>query len=208
MSRSILKAPVLCLVTDPDYPDLIEAVDIALSEGVNMLQLRGHQWSAAQLYELAVVFRSCCHRYGATFIVNDRLDVGLAVQADGFQLGGQSLSPVVARQIVGEEYLLGVSVHSLSEAQEAVASSADFLVAGTIFASRSHPGGLTSGPALLHTIKQTVPDCPLLAIGGITADNATHAIDAGADGVAVISTILGATNTRNAVRSLRTAIRL
>jgi thiamine-phosphate diphosphorylase len=208
MVRLALKAPVLCLVTDPAYPNLVEAVEIALSEGVNMLQLRGPGCSAAQFYERAVIFRACCQRYGATFIVNDRLDVGLAVHADGFQLGGQSLPTVVARQVVGEEYLLGVSVHSVSEARAAVASGADFLIAGTIFASRSHPDGLTSGPALLDTIKQAAPDSPLLAIGGITADNAACVMDAGADGVAVISAILGATNIRHAVRSLRAAIGL
>src|SRR5579884_1776993 len=164
MRGHILKTPVLCLITDLAYPNLVEAVEIALSEGVNMLQLRGHGCSAAQLYDLAVIFRACCQHYGATFIVNDRLDVGLAVHADGFQLRGQSLPPGVARRIVGEEYLLGASVHSVPEARAAVAGGADFLIAGTIFASRSHPDGLTSGPALLSTVKKAAPDCPLFAI--------------------------------------------
>jgi thiamine-phosphate diphosphorylase len=109
---------------------------------------------------------------------------------------------------VGEDYLLGASVHSQEEAQAAVAKGADFLIAGTIFASRSHPGELPSGLDLLRNIKQMLPTYPLLAIGGITPENAGQAMAAGADGVAVISAIFGATDMARAVHELRTAIDL
>lgn len=173
-----------------------------------MLQLRGHQLPAADLYALALALRPLCQRYAAAFIVNDRVDVGLAVAAEGFQLGRRSLPLPVVRQLAGEDYLLGASVHSREEAQAEAANGADFLLAGTIFASRSHPGQPTRGPSLLRDIKQALPTYPLLAVGGITRENAGQAMEAGADGVAIISAILGAADVGRAVQEVRTAIGL
>lgn len=203
-----LKHPLLCLVTNPDVPDLVKKVEMALSAGVNMLQLRGHHLSAVELYRLALALRPLCERYEAAFIINDRVDVGLAVRADGFQVGARSLPMEVVRQLVGEVYLLGASVHSLAEAQTAVASGADFLVAGTIFPSHSHPSGPSSGPGMLRDIKQMVPTCPLLAIGGLSTANAEQAMEAGADGIAVISAILNAPDIGHVVSELRSVIGL
>lgn len=213
MEETRLHYPLLCLVTDPEVPDLLEAVEESLAAGVDMLQLRGHALCAAQLYQLALPLRALCQRYRTTFIVNDRLDIGLAVQADGIQLGTRSLPLPVARQILthasGPSHpLLGASIHSREEARTAVAEGADFLIAGTLFASRSHPEETGQGLAWLHALKQAVPTCPILAIGGITAENAAQVIEAGADGVAVISAILRAPNKARAVNELRRAIKL
>ena len=153
MSELRLKRPHLCLVTDPERTDLIQKVERALAAGVTMLQLRGHTLSSARLYELAIALGELCQRYQALFIVNDRVDIGLVTGADGFQLGTHSMPLAVARQLVGERYLLGASVHSPAEARAAVAVGADFLLAGTIFASPSHPAGLTSGPQLIRALK-------------------------------------------------------
>lgn len=206
MSKLTLTYPLLCLITDPEVPDLVTRVEAALSAGVNMLQLRGHTFPAAELYRLALAVRPLCHRYGAIFIVNDRIDVGLAADADGFQLGARSLPLAAARRLIGEGHLLGISVHSCEEALTAGVGGADFLLAGTIFASHTHPGESPSGTNLLSAIKQALPTCPLLAIGGITHTNARQAIEAGADGIAVISAILGAVNIEQAVNELRIAI--
>jgi thiamine-phosphate pyrophosphorylase len=203
MSKRQLKPPLLCLVTDPDVPDLVQSVEIALSAGINMLQLRGHHLTAARMHTLAQALRPLCQQYDATFIVNDRIDVGLATEADGFQLGTNSLPVNVARQLAGEVHLLGVSVHSAEEALAAVTGEADFLLAGTIFASLSHPEHGGCGPSLLSEIKQRTGVCPLLAIGGITSENARSAIEAGADGVAVISAILRAPDIAQATRELK-----
>jgi thiamine-phosphate pyrophosphorylase len=204
-----LKPPLLCLVTDPDMPDLLQTIEIALSAGVNMLQLRGHHLTAARMYTLALALRPLCQQYNAVFIVNDRIDVGLATGADGFQLGTNSLHLNVVRQLTGENYLLGVSVHSEEEAQAATTGGADFLLVGTIFASRSHPGRRGCGPGLLSEIRQRIGGaCPLLAIGGINSENARFAIEAGADGVAVISALLRTPDIAQATRELRTAISL
>jgi len=168
-----------------------------------MLQLRGHHLTAARIYALAQTLRPLCQQYDAIFIVNDRIDVGLATGADGFQLGANSLPLRVARQLAGENYLLGVSVHSVEEARTAVTDGADFLLAGTIFASRSHPERSGCGPGLLSEIKQRIGVCPLLAIGGITGENARLAMEAGADGVAVISALLRAPDIAQATRELK-----
>jgi thiamine-phosphate pyrophosphorylase len=208
VNKRQLKPPLLCLVTDPDLPDLVQSVEIALSAGVNMLQLRGHHRTAACMYTLAQTLRPLCQQYDAIFIVNDRIDVGLAIGTDGFQLGANSLPLNVVRQLAGENYLLGVSVHSVEEAQAAVTDGADFLLAGTIFASRSHPERDGCGPGLLSEIKQRIGICPLLAIGGITDKNARLVIEAGADGIAVISALLRAPDIAQATRELRTAISL
>lgn len=206
MSALELGRPQLCLITDPTISNLPEIVEVALAAGVTMLHLRGYQFSAAELYALARQLRPRCHQHGASFIVNDRLDVGLAVKADGFQLGKRSLPLPVARQVTGMGYLLGASVHTLEEAQVAIDGGADFLLAGTIFASPSHPGEPTSGLGLLRAIKQTYPSCFVLAIGGITTQTAKLAMEAGADGVAVISAILGAKDVTKVVKDIRTAI--
>lgn len=208
MSKPALTPPLLCLITNPTMPDLLKKVERALTAGVNMLQLRGHQLSAAELYRLAFVLHPICRQSSSLLIVNDRIDVGLAIGADGFQLGARSLPLAIGRHLVGEEHLLGVSIHSCAEAQEAVASGADFLLAGTIFPSRSHPGEPTAGCDLLRSIKQRCPAHPLLAIGGITTANAHQVIEAGADGIAVISAILDAPDIEQAVSDLKRVIHL
>jgi thiamine-phosphate diphosphorylase len=171
-----------------------------------MLQLRGHTLPATELYKLALQLRPLCQHYQARFIINDRIDVGLAAGVDGFQFGARSLPLVAARQLIGEDYLLGTSVHSCAEAMAARAGGADFLLAGTIFASHTHPGEPPNGTSLLQTIKQLLPDYPLLAIGGITPANAQQAMRAGADGIAVITAILHAPDAKQAASELRIAI--
>lgn len=206
MSELCLARPQLCLVTDPQRPDLIQKVEQALTAGVTMLQLRGHALSSARLYDLAIALRELCRRYQVPFIVNDRVDIGLASGADGFQLGTRSMPLATVRQLVGERSLLGASVHSLEEAHAAVAAGADFLLVGTIFASLSHPGESGRGPSLIRSVKQANPAVPLLAIGGVTGANAHQVMEAGADGIAVISAIFDAVKVEQAVQELRTVI--
>lgn len=204
--REAMGEPQLCLVTDPQRPDLIQKVERALAAGVTMLQLRGHTLSSARLYDLAIALSELCRRYQALFIVNDRLDIGLAASADGFQLSARSMPLVAARQLVGERFLLGASVHSLAEAHAAVAAGAEFLLVGTIFASSSHPGVPGSGFPLIQSVKRANLTVPLLAIGGITGANARQVMEAGADGIAVISAIFDAVKIEQAVQELRTTI--
>ncbi len=207
MGKLTLPHPTLCLITDPTVPDLVTKVEAALSAGVNMVQLRGHQLQAIELYRLALALHPLCQRYQAAFIVNDRIDVGLAAGVDGFQLGTRSLPLAAARLVIGEAYLLGASVHSCEQAL-AAAGEADFLLVGTIFPSSTHPGEPPCGTGLLYEIKQLLPTSPLLAVGGITSTNAGQAMRAGADGIAVITALLSAANVEQAVSGLGAAINL
>lgn len=206
MGKFTLLRPQLCLLLDAERPGLETTVEMALAAGVTMVQVRGHQIPVARRCELVQALRPRCQLHQAALLVNDRLDIGLACGADGFQLGEQSFPPALARELVGEDYLLGASVHTLAEAQAAVTGGVDFLLAGTIFASRSHPGKAGCGPGFIAQMKRELPACPLLAIGGITSANAGQVMQAGADGIAVISAILDAADIPRAVHALRRAL--
>jgi thiamine-phosphate diphosphorylase len=203
-----LRQRQLCLVIDPSIPDLKSRVSQALAAGVTMVQVRGHQLLAAELYELTCELCSLCQRTGALCIVNDRIDVGLAAAVDGFQLGRRSLPLLTARRLVSPAALLGASVHSLAEASTALAQGADFLLVGTMFASSSHPGETPAGPRLLTVIREQHPDCMMLGIGGITPANAAQVIAGGAHGIAVVSSILQAANIAETVQMFRQALAL
>jgi thiamine-phosphate diphosphorylase len=201
-----VQVPQLCLVTDPTVPDLLTRVKQALEAGITMLQLRFHSQPASHVYEMAQALGPLCRQHGTLFIVNDRIDVALATGADGVQLGGSSLPPAVARMLIGPQRLLGVSVHSLEQARIASEQGADFLIAGTIFASRSHPNRPAVGTELLRQIKQHAPSLPILGIGGINVTNAGQVMEAGADGIAAISTILLAKDITYSIQELRRSI--
>lgn len=203
-----VQVPQLCLVTDPTVPDLLARTQQALEAGITMLQLRCHSLPASHIYELAQRLGPLCRQHGALFIINDRIDVALATGADGVQSGSQSLPLMAARMLIGTQHLLGVSVHSLEQAQTAIEQGADFLIVGNIFVSRSHPDRPAGGTELLHQIRQYAPSPPILGIGGINATNARQVMDAGASGIAVISAILLAEDITHSVRELRRCIGL
>ena len=198
----------LCLVTDPTVADLSERVERALAAGVNMLQIRGHQLSSASLYELACTLHAQCQRYNARCIMNDRLDIGQLIGADGYQLGQQSLPLPLARRLLGSQAIIGASVHSLHSATQALEQGADFLLVGTMYASASHPAETPAGPALLAAIRTAHPSSTLIAIGGITPSRVAPMLAAGADGVAVISSILHAPDIAAVVHEFRQALAL
>jgi thiamine-phosphate pyrophosphorylase len=198
----------LCLVTDRRLCGegrFLAAVDAAVAGGVTMVQLREKDLGARALYELGLRLQSVL-RARAALVVNDRLDVALALGADGVQLGAGSLPLAAARRLGGERLLIGRSVHSLEEAVAAERDGADFLVLGTIYPSRSHPGDPGAGPSLVAGVRAAVA-LPLIAIGGIDALNLSEVTAAGADGVAVISAILGAPHPRSAAANLAAGLR-
>jgi thiamine-phosphate pyrophosphorylase len=205
----------LCLVTDrsifeagrhPPEARLVDAASKAVSGGVNMVQLREKGLPGRDLLALAREVRKVT-RNGAIFIVNDRVDVAIAAGADGVQLGEQSMPISAARQVAGDDFLIGRSVHDLYGAEDAEHEGADFLVVGTIFQSRSHLGLAAAGPELITEIREHV-SIPVIGIGGITAANATLVLKAGASGVAVIGAILDAVDHRAAAAKLADALAL
>ncbi len=180
---------------------LLERVVQAVQGGVNLVQLRDKTLPAGRLLELAVPLLEVMDGK-AKLIVNDRADVARAAGADGVQLGEEGLPVAAARRSLGEGLLIGRSVHSLSSALTAEADGADFLLVGTMYASRSHPGEPPAGPGLMRDISEQCR-LPLIGIGGITPENADEIIQAGASGVAVITNILAASDPRSAAEKMK-----
>lgn len=206
---------ILCAVTDrtifdtggaPPEPRLMDAVRGAVSGGANMVQLRERGLAGRDLLSLALELRRITQDR-ALLIVNERVDIAIAAGADGVQLGEQSMSVSAAKYVSGDHLLIGRSVHDMYGAQDAERDGADFLIAGTIFASRSHPGMGAAGTALISEISESV-STPTLGIGGITASNAAAVIAAGATGVAAIGAMLDSSNPREAAEALAAEIGL
>ena len=199
-----LPQPLLCLVTDRTLGDaatMVDRIAAAVSGGVDMVQLREKDLPGGRLLELAREIRGAAGDR-PLLLVNERADVALAAGAAGVQLGEEGLPVAAAREILGPERLVGRSVHSVEGAVEAAGQGADFLVVGTMYPSRSHPGAAAAGPGLLRRISRRC-HVPLVGIGGIDAGNLGEVLRAGACGAAVISGILGAPDPEAAARELK-----
>ena len=207
-----LPQPCLCLVTDRVVGDrltLAERIGEAVAGGVDMVQLREKDLPGGELLELAASIKLTINGR-ALLIINERADVAVAVGADGVQLGEEALPLVAARCVVGTQCLLGRSVHSEEGAAQAHAEGANFLIVGSMFASRSHPGADPAGPRLLRDINRLLErrgaPVPLIGIGGITETNLGEVMRAGAAGVAVITSILASPDPRQQAMNLKQAM--
>ncbi|MDN5361914.1 MAG: thiamine-phosphate pyrophosphorylase [Moorella sp. (in: firmicutes)] len=184
----------------------LELVRAALAGGATAIQLREKDLPAREQVELGRAIRELTRAAGATFIVNDRLDVVQAVEADGLHIGQEDLPAPIARQLLGPDKILGVSTGTIAEARQAEADGADYLGVGSIYATGSKgDAGEPIGPEGLRAIKEAV-NIPVVGIGGINAGNAAAVIAAGAAGVAVISAVIGAPDVAAAARRLREVV--
>jgi thiamine-phosphate pyrophosphorylase len=171
-----------------------------------MIQLRDKSAGLRQLLPQAQEIASLCRVRGAHFIVNDRLDLALALNADGVHLGQDDLPPTAARAALGPGKILGVSTHSLEQAIRAAREGADYLGIGPIFPTSTKGTGYEPvGCAMIRQLRARL-ELPLIAIGGITLDTISSVIRAGAAGVAVISAIAGAEDVTLATRGFLAAI--
>jgi len=176
---------------------LLEAV---LAGGGRLVQLREKTLPLSKLFPLAEAIRQRCRQAGARFIVNDRADLALAVDADGLHVGQDDMPAAVARRLLRPGMILGVSTHDETQARQALRDGADYVAAGSIFPTGSKAGFQLVGPALVRKLRPEIP-VPLVAIGGITEDNVGQVMAAGADSVAVISAVCGAPDPAEATRS-------
>jgi thiamine-phosphate pyrophosphorylase len=186
--------------------DLREILDGVIAGGGRLVQFREKEWPLRRCLPLLEDLRRRAKQAGIGFVVNDRLDLALAVEADGLHLGQDDLPASVARRLLPPSMFLGVSTHSLEQARQAEREGADYVAVGSIFPTATKPEFQLVGLDLLRTVRQAIA-APLVAIGGITADNAEEAIRAGADGVAVISAVCGARDPAEATRRLLERIR-
>lgn len=184
----------------------IDLARMALQGGADVIQLRDKKMPSRQLYQVASGIRALTLDAGALFIVNDRVDIALASMADGVHLGQQDLAVAEARRIAPPGFIIGCSVGTPQEAVLAETAGADYIALSPIFPTTSKDdAGNGHGLATLRSIR-SVSSLPLVAIGGINKGNVAPVIAAGADGVAVISAVLGTEDVASAAADLREAI--
>lgn len=179
----------ICFITDRTCSDLpfIEMVRFVLEAGITFIQYREKGKTRLEIYQEALKLRELTRMYNAVFIVNDHPDIALAVEADGVHLGQDDLPLKEARKLMGRR-IIGISTHSLEQAESAEAGGADYIGFGPIFHTITKDAGAPKGVDILNTIKQNVT-IPVVAIGGIGIDTAPEVIHAGADAVAVATAI-------------------
>ncbi|HAI20555.1 MAG TPA: thiamine phosphate synthase [Clostridiales bacterium UBA8153] len=180
---------------------LSHVTELALAGGAGVIQLRGKTWSGLELYREAVALGPLVKSYGALLIINDRVDVALAVQADGVHVGQEDLPAEAVRRLLAPRGVLGVSVGSLEEAR-AAAKVADYVSVGPVFPTATKPdAGPSVGLDLLRHVAAAV-GVPVLAIGGIHAGNVQGCVQAGAAGVAVVSAVVAADDPEEAAAAI------
>ena len=197
----------LYVITDPKASrgrTHLQVAEAAIVGGADVLQLRDKEASSGRLYRVALQLRKLTRDAGIPFIVNDRLDIALAVDADGVHVGQADLPASVARNIMGPGRLLGVSVDTVEEAVLAEKDGADYLGVGPVFEARGTKpdAGLPLGVERIALIRRGC-GLPIVAIGGINAENARTVREAGADAAAVISAIVAADDIAHAARRMK-----
>ncbi|MFN5220704.1 MAG: thiamine phosphate synthase [Cyanobacteriota bacterium] len=191
--RALLARCHLYLVTGP-VPDLEARVERALEAGLRLVQYRAKEQAGLEdrtRLEQARALRALCARHGALFLINDRIDLALAVDADGVHLGQGDLPPAIARQLLGPDRLIGRSTHAIDQLRQAVADGCDYVGVGPVTATPTKPG---REPVGLDYVRQAAAESsiPFFAIGGIEAANLELVRSAGASRVAVVRAITAA----------------
>ena len=182
--------------------DLLWVIERALDGGVKGIQLREKDLGGRELFDLAEKVKALCVDRQASLFINDRVDVALAVDADGIHLGGASIPIEAARALVGTDKLIGVSTHSVREAEEAERAGADFLLFGPIYftPSKSDYGTPQGLSPLKEVVKKT--SIPVYAIGGIKVENIGDVKEAGVRGIALISAIMSSADPCRATQEI------
>ncbi len=184
-------------------------VDAALAGGIDVVQVREKHASARERLAIARDLRGPTAEAGVPLIINDRVDIALAADADGVHLGDDDLPVEDARELLGEDALIGRSVSTVEAAREAERAGANYLGVGAVFATGSKDDIAEEEYAIgLDRVREVAAavDVPIVGIGGITPDNAADVADAGADGVAVITAITQADDPERATRDLADAV--
>lgn len=199
----------LYVITDSGvigHRGLFETVEAALRGGATVIQYREKKKSTRLMVQEAAALAALCRHYHAGFIVNDRIDVALAVDADGVHLGQDDMPLDVARRLLGPDRIIGVTVHNKKEIEEAQQGGADYISLAPVFATPTKPDHQSPmGVDGLKRLMQWVRG-PAVAIGGIHAGNVQDVMAAGVDGVCVVSAVLGQDDPQHAARTLKNLI--
>jgi thiamine-phosphate pyrophosphorylase len=180
----------------------IELAEFAISGGSDTIQFRQKSGSTREMIEIARTLKNICNKSGVTFIVNDRLDVAMAADADGVHLGQDDFPIPLAREILGKEWIIGGSAATLEEAKKCLTDGADYVGFGPVYPTTSKDdAGPISGIEMLKEVVRIIPR-PIIAIGGVTSENISEVMAVGAHGIAVISAVCCQENPKRATAVL------
>lgn len=198
------KTMLLYAVTDRMWTGkqtLYQQVEAALKGGVTCVQLREKELDDEAFLAEAIEIKELCHKYNVPFFINDNVDVAIKCKADGIHVGQEDMAAGTVRSLVGEDMMIGVSVHTVEEALEAVQNGADCLGAGAMFTTSTKADTDLLGMQTLSDICHAV-DIPVVAIGGLNKENIAKLSGTGVDGVALVSAIFSAEDIENGCREL------
>ena len=199
------RAMLLYAVTDRAWvgkQSLYEQVESALKGGVTCVQLREKELKEEDFLEEAMEISALCKAWGVPFFINDNVEVAIKCHADGIHVGQEDMAAAQVRQRVGDDMIIGVSVHSVKEAMEAVKNGADCLGVGAMFSTSTKTDVDVLPKEILRDICSAV-DIPVVAIGGINKNNISELAGTGVDGVALVSAIFSADDIESECRLLR-----
>jgi thiamine-phosphate pyrophosphorylase len=183
----------------------LETVKEAILGGAECLQLREKNLDAGELLIRARKLVELCHSHGTLCIINDRVDIALAANADGVHLGQHDIPAIDARRILGRDAIIGVSTHNIEQARAAQRDGADYIGVGPIFPSATKPRDILPGPAYARQVAQEIR-IPAVAIAGITRENVDEVLATGIGRIAVAAAVAGAQDVRAAARALKEKI--
>jgi thiamine-phosphate pyrophosphorylase len=181
----------------------VKLAELAIAGGADTIQFRQKDGPTREMIRVAEQMQALCKRAGVTFIINDRMDVALASHADGVHLGQDDFPIPLARKLLGKEAIIGGSAGNLEEARKCFAEGADYIGFGPVYPTASkEDAGPAAGLDLMRQIVEAMP-LPIIAIGGISAENASPVIKTGVHGIAVISAVCCQNDPSEAARCLR-----
>lgn len=192
------------LVTDTDMcprEKLVDTVTEAIKGGVSIVQLREKEISTREFYNEALELKKICSMYNVPLIINDRLDIALAVDADGIHVGQSDLPIDVIRRFLGDDKLIGLSAGNVEEALTAVEMGADYLGVGAVFHTDTKKDAIDVGIDMLKAVRNAT-DIPMVGIGGINIDNIEKLYGSAIEGVAVVTCIMAANDSYRAAKEL------
>lgn len=185
--------------TDDEFLNIIEE---AIKGGTTIVQLREKTASTKEFYDLALKVKEITSRYGVPLLINDRIDIALAVGSEGVHIGQDDMPADIAREIIGEDKILGVSASTVEEAKKAEIDSADYIGSGAVFPTSTKDDADSVSKEELKEIVDSI-DIPVVAIGGITVENASTLKGSGIAGVSVVSAIMSAEDPKEASEKLK-----
>lgn len=193
----------LYLVTNnsEDEEKFLNIVEESLKGGVSVVQLREKKAETLDFYNLALKVKEITQKYNVPLIINDRIDIALAIDADGVHVGQSDMPAKTARSMIGEDKILGVSAANIKEAKKAQRDSADYIGVGAVYPTNTKDDATSVPKKELKEIVKSV-DIPVVAIGGITQENAHELNDCEIDGLSVVSAIMEAKNPKIASKNL------